>query len=69
MLLKQIKAAGSIPPDWWDSVAGMGLLTVFCCLACALVGIGGHYVQGIRNLEDVLPDHDQLQKTEGVFAD
>ena len=49
--------------------AGMGLLTVFCCLACALVGIGGHYVQGIRNLEDVLPDHDQLQKTEGVFAD
>ena len=40
--------------------AGMGLLTVFCCLACALVGLSGYYVSMIRNLEDILPDHDQM---------
>ena len=46
--------------------AGMGLLTVFCCLTCALVGLGGYFYPAIRNLEDVLPDHDQLPKTEEI---
>jgi len=49
--------------------AGMGLLTVFCCLVCALVGLSGYFVPTICNLEDVLPDHDQLQKAEMVPAD
>ena len=41
--------------------AGMGLLTVFCCLMCVLIGLSGYYIPAIRNLEDVLPDHDQLK--------
>lgn len=49
--------------------AGMGLLTIFCCLACAMVGLSGYFVPAIRNLEDVLPDHDQMQKTEVVPVD
>ena len=49
--------------------AGMGLLTVFCCLACVLVGVSGYYIPAIRNLEDVLPDHDQMHKAEAVPAD
>ena len=49
--------------------AGMGLLTVFCCLACVLVGVSGYYIPAIRNLEDVLPDHDQMHKAETVPAD
>ncbi len=42
--------------------AGMGLLTVMCSVACILVGVGGYFVPAIRNVEDDLPDHDQLQK-------
>ena len=49
--------------------AGMGLLTVFCCLVCALVGLSGYFVPTICNLEDVLPDHDQIPKAEMVPAD
>lgn len=49
--------------------AGMGLLSVFCCLACVLVGLSGYYVPAIRNLESALPDHDQLHKVEAVPAD
>jgi DHA3 family macrolide efflux protein-like MFS transporter len=49
--------------------AGMGLLTVICCLVCVVVGLSGYYVPAIRNLEDILPDHDQLQKAEAVPAD
>jgi len=40
--------------------AGMGLLTVFCCLACAMVGVAGYFVPAIRDVESNLPDHDQL---------
>lgn len=49
--------------------AGMGFLTVVCCLACVLVGIGGYFSPSIRTLEDSLPDHDQLQKMEVAPAD
>jgi hypothetical protein len=49
--------------------AGMGFLTVVCCLACVLVGIGGYFSPSIRTLEDALPDHDQLQKADAVPAD
>jgi DHA3 family macrolide efflux protein-like MFS transporter len=44
--------------------AGMGLLITFCGLAAALVGLSGYFFPAIRNAEDILPDHDQLQKAE-----
>jgi hypothetical protein len=47
----------------------MGFLTVVCCLACVLVGIGGYFSPSIRTLEATLPDHDQLQKMEAAAAD
>lgn len=40
----------------------MGLLTVMCSVACILVGVVGYFVPAIRNVEDDLPDHDELQK-------
>ena len=49
--------------------AGMGLLTVFCCLVCAAVGLAGYFIPIIHNLEDALPDHDTLQKLEAAPAD
>ena len=49
--------------------AGMGLLTVICSLVCVFVGLSGYYIPAIRDLEDILPDHDQLQKAEVVPAD
>jgi len=39
--------------------AGMGLLTVFCGLAAAIVGLSGYFIPAIRNAEDILPDYDQ----------
>lgn len=44
--------------------AGMGLLTVLCCLACALIGVAGLFVPVIHNVENDLPDHDQMQLAE-----
>jgi hypothetical protein len=49
--------------------AGMGLLTVFCCLICALVGLSGYFVPVIRELEEGLSDYDQKQNAEAVMAD
>ena len=49
--------------------AGMGLLTVICSLVCVFVGLSGYYIPAIRDLEDILPDYDQLQKAEVVPAD
>ena len=48
--------------------AGMGLLTVFCCLACVLIGLGGYFIPTLRNLEEKLPDHDQPGKVEALPA-
>jgi hypothetical protein len=39
--------------------AGMGLLISFCGLATILVGLSGYFIPAIRNVEDILPDHDQ----------
>lgn len=39
--------------------AGMGLLLVICGMAVALVGLVGHFIPAVRNIEDLLPDHDQ----------
>jgi MFS family permease len=49
--------------------AGMGFLTVVCCLACVLVGVAGYFSSSVRDLEDSLPDHDQIQKAEPIPAD
>lgn len=40
--------------------AGMGLIILFCGLLAALVGLGGYFVNAVRNAEDILPDHDAL---------
>ena len=42
--------------------SGMGLLMVFGMGSAALVGFSGYLVPAIRNAEDLLPDHDQLEK-------
>jgi len=42
--------------------AGMGLLFVFCGIAAGFVGLSGYFIPAIRNAEDLLPDHDQLEK-------
>ena len=44
--------------------AGMGLLFVFCGVAAGFVGLSGYFIPAIRNAEDLLPDHDQLDKVE-----
>jgi len=40
--------------------AGMGLLMIFCGMAGMLAVLSGYLIPAIRNVEDVLPDHDQL---------
>jgi MFS family permease len=42
--------------------AGMGLLTSIIGLGAAFVGLSGYFLPAIRNAEDILPDHDQLEK-------
>lgn len=44
--------------------AGMGLLTFFCGLGAILVGIAGYFTPIVRNVEDLLPDHDTLKEAE-----
>jgi DHA3 family macrolide efflux protein-like MFS transporter len=46
------------------SGSGLSLLILFCGLGAALVGMAGYYVASIRNVEDILPDHDTLEKLE-----
>jgi len=46
------------------SGAGMGLLMFFSGLIAASVGIIGYFIPSIRNAEDILPDHDALEKTD-----
>ncbi len=42
--------------------AGMRLLFILCGIAAGLVGIICYFVPAIRNAEDILPDHDALEK-------
>jgi MFS transporter, DHA3 family, macrolide efflux protein len=50
------------------SGSGMSLLIFLCGLGAAVVGAAGYYFSAIRNAEDILPDHDTLEKvgTEAV---
>ena len=40
--------------------AGMALILVVCGLLAALVGLGGYATRIIRNVEDILPDFDEV---------
>jgi len=51
------------------SGAGMGLLMCFAGLLASSGGLTGYLIPNIRNAEDVLPDHDQLEKVNQVVSD
>jgi DHA3 family macrolide efflux protein-like MFS transporter len=38
--------------------AGMALMFVIAGILGALVGLGGYAFRGVREAEDILPDHD-----------
>ena len=42
--------------------AGMALILVVCGLLTALVGFGGYATRIVRDVEDILPDFDELPK-------
>lgn len=46
--------------------AGMGLLIFFGGLGGILAGLAGYFVYGIRNAEDILPDHDAIPSVESA---
>jgi DHA3 family macrolide efflux protein-like MFS transporter len=46
--------------------AGMGLLMLICGILCTLVGLAGYFFPSIRNVERILPDHDQLKTMEAA---
>jgi len=46
-----------------SSGAGMGLLMFFSGVVATSVGIIGYFIPNIRNAEDILPDHDALEKS------
>jgi DHA3 family macrolide efflux protein-like MFS transporter len=50
------------------SGSGMSLLIFFCGLGAATVGAVGYYFRVIRDAEDILPDHDTLEKVDAVPA-
>jgi hypothetical protein len=42
--------------------AGMGLMFVFTGLLGAAVGLGGYLFPAIRNVEEIMPDHDAVNR-------
>lgn len=46
--------------------AGMGLLMCLAGLIASVVGLTGYFIPNIRNAEDVLPDHDELEKAQAL---
>jgi DHA3 family macrolide efflux protein-like MFS transporter len=48
--------------------AGMGLIIFFSSLGGILAGLAGYMVHHIRDVETVLPDHDELPKAEVAIA-
>ncbi len=58
---------GSLTPifaDWVGSGpgAGMALMMLFAGLAIALISASGYLFPVIRNVEDILPDYDQVEE-------
>ncbi len=48
--------------------AGTALIFVFGGIVAALIGLSGYLVPAIRNAEDILPDHDQLERVAPAAA-
>jgi hypothetical protein len=46
----------------------MGMLITLCGLLTALIACAGYFIPVIRKVEDSLPDHEQLKKTEEISA-
>jgi MFS transporter, DHA3 family, macrolide efflux protein len=46
--------------------SGMGLLFFFAGIMSAIVGFSGYLFKSIRDVEIILPDHDQLEKLEEI---
>ncbi len=46
--------------------AGMGLLMFIAGVIASFIGLSGYYLPFIRDAEDILPDHDQLEKVAAV---
>jgi DHA3 family macrolide efflux protein-like MFS transporter len=44
------------------SGSGMSLLIFLCGMGATAVGVAGYYFSVIRNAEDILPDHDTMEK-------
>jgi len=44
--------------------AGMGVLLFFSGMMAALVGLSGYFFKPVRDVETILPDHDQLARVE-----
>jgi MFS family permease len=52
-----------------DAGSGMALIMVVFGVLTILVLFSGYLIPNIRNLEDILPDHDQMQKAEEAAVD
>jgi MFS transporter, DHA3 family, macrolide efflux protein len=68
-----MKGSGTLPIIFGPLVgttsgSGMALLIFFCGLASAAVGAAGYFFSAIRNAENILPDHDTLEKVDAVPA-
>ena len=46
--------------------AGMGVLLFFSGMMAALVGLSGYFFKPVRDVETILPDHDQLARVEAT---
>ncbi len=46
----------------------MGLLIVFCGIGALLVGLTGYLFRPIYHAEEILPDHEQLERAPAVPA-
>ncbi|HLF89955.1 MAG TPA: MFS transporter [Anaerolineales bacterium] len=46
--------------------AGMGLMFVITATLGAFIGLGGFLFPAVRNVEDIMPDHDAVLQVEGV---
>ncbi len=66
-----MRANGALAPTFGWLVgtgpgAGMALLIVFSGALIVLVGITAYFIPAIRNADQMLPDHDQIARTEAA---
>ncbi len=70
LLEPAMREGGALQPvfGWLVGVgpgSGMALLFVFGGILIAFVGLGGYLFPVVRNAEDILPDHDAMERVEG----